>query len=332
MFNADLAVELLALTHTAQFQDRAQLTANPIVTNTLLSNGPTCFLNGAIVRNATAITGKSFKADTECFVARSDDDDVVVGFRGSETELFSKVGAFKDWVLTDFRANRIPYPPAPKTWPDQRWVHAGFWQAYDLVRNAVLGEVSRQTAKGSPARAIYVTGFSLGGALALLAALDIADAVPGTPVVLYTFAAPRAGDISLNRLLAERVRTSFHFAYRGDPFVHLPPIGPNFPVTFKQPINFDLAGIHAGLGNPGIPSVWQQYRSADQLIYIDRHNVVHQGFPPAKVALNFLDHDWPPYLSAIRRVRGKRRDQKAERESAPRDGRIDGVLSMMFGP
>jgi hypothetical protein len=332
MFNAELAVELLALTHTAQFQDSATLTAGTIVTNTLLANGATSFLNGAPVQNAVAISGKTFKADTECFVARSDDGDVVVAFRGSETDLFSKVGAFKDWVLTDFRANRIPYPPAPKTWPDQRWVHAGFWQAYAVVRNVVLAEVARQAAKGSPARAIYATGFSLGGALALLAALDIADAMPGTPVILYTFAAPRAGDVSLNRLLAERVRTSFHFAFRGDPFVHLPPIGPNFPVTFKHLATIDLAGIHVGLGNPGIPSVWQQYRSAEQLIYIDRHNVVHQGFPPAKVALNLLDHDWPPYLSAIRRIRGRRREGKAERAAEPRDGRIEGVLPMMFGP
>ena len=39
-------------------------------------------------------------------MARSRDDDVVVAFRGSETQFFDEVGAFKDWVLTDFRSGR----------------------------------------------------------------------------------------------------------------------------------------------------------------------------------------------------------------------------------
>ncbi len=99
------------------------------------------------MRDAVAIARKNFKSDTECFVARSDKNDVVVAFRGSETAFFDQEGAFRDWVLTDFRANRIAYPPAPKSWPDQRWVHAGFWQAYNLVRNELLAEVTRKVKK-----------------------------------------------------------------------------------------------------------------------------------------------------------------------------------------
>lgn len=297
MLDASLALELLALTHAAQFQDTATLAADPVVSSTLFGSKAPCLLKGATVRSARGITGKEFKSDTECFVSRSDDGDVVVAFRGSEP-IFDQSGAFKDWVLTDFRANRIAYPPAPKSWPDQRWVHAGIWQAYSLVRNVLLAEVSRQATGNSPARRIYVTGFSLGGALALLAALDVADGMRGTPVELFTFAAPRVGDESLNKLLAERVRKSTLIAFRGDPVVHLPPFGPNFPVTLKNPVSLDLAGIHIGLGKP-IPQVGQQYRTADNLFYIDKNAELHDRFPPAEVALNFKDHDWPPYCAAL---------------------------------
>ena len=298
MLDVKLALELLALTHVAQFSDAETLGAESEVKNTMLSDGSACLLDGAIVRDAVAIARKNFKSDTECFVARSDKNDVVVAFRGSETAFFDQEGAFRDWVLTDFRANRIAYPPAPKSWPDQRWVHAGFWQAYNLVRNELLEEVTRKVTKELVTFRIYVTGFSLGGALALLAALDIAEALPDEDVELFTFAAPRAGDESLNKLLAERVHSSTLIAFRGDPVVHLPPFGPNFPVTLKNPISLDLGGIHIGLGTP-LPQVGQQYRTAADLFYIDKDGAVKRGFPPAQVALNFRDHNWDRYSAAL---------------------------------
>lgn len=297
-FEVDLALELLALTHVAQISDAATLAAESEVINTLSGERSPCLLRAQTVRGAVGIADKDFKSDIECFVARSDAGDVVVAFRGSETRFFDQVGAFKDWVLTDFRANRIPYPPASKSWPDQRWVHAGFWQSYNLIRNELLAEVTRQATMCSAEGKIYVTGFSLGGALALLAALDIADGIRDRDVELVTFAAPRAGDESLNKLLTQRVKKSTLIAFRGDPVVHLPPLGPNFPLTLKKPFSVDLAGIHIGLGNP-LPQFGQQYRTADCLIYIDKDGAVNNRFPMAQVALNFSDHDWPPYLAAL---------------------------------
>jgi hypothetical protein len=236
--------------------------------------------------------------DVEAFVARSEGRDVVVAFRGSETTFFNHEGAFKDWALTDLRATRIPYPPAPKSWPDQRWVHGGFWDAYNLIRNRLLAEVTRQVEKEPVTRRIYVTGFSLGGALALLAALDIAEAHADEAVELFTFAAPRVGDANLNNLLAQRVDTSTLVAFRGDPVVHLPPLGPNFPVTFKHPMHLDLGGIHLGLGNP-LPQVGQQYRTADRLFYINKDREVKDRYPTAQVALNATDHTFGAYFTAL---------------------------------
>lgn len=300
-FNLTLAREMLALTHTAQFSEQAELLVKPEV-QTFIDKDRVlrkATLGGRLIRNATAITGTNFKSDIECFVARSDGDEVVVAFRGSETAFFDRAGAFKDWVLTDFRANRIAYPPAPGSWPDQRWVHAGFWQAYNLIRGQLLGEVVRRASSPRAARRVFVTGFSMGGALALLAALDIATSVGSIPVELHSFAAPRAGDASLNTLVKDRLAASFLMAFRGDPVVHLPPLGPNFPITFRHPINFNVGGIHVPMGNPAIPEVWQQYQTAHEIVYFKRNGEVKSHYPLGMVALRFNDHDFPPYRDAI---------------------------------
>ena len=308
LFDATLALELLALCGTAE-----NLTAAEILASTNLGT-----LNGHVVQSATPIFRENFKSDTECFVGRSDEfPDIVVAFRGSETRFFNKSGAFKDWALTDLRSNAIPYPPAPQSWPDRRYVHNGFWDAYNLVRNPLLAEVGKQTANlDPPAKRIYVTGFSLGGALALLAALDIADAVK-TPVELFTFAAPRVGDASLNKLLEKRLHKSTLITYRGDPVVHLPPLGPNFPVTFRHPVSFNPGGIHIPLGNP-VPQINQQYRTADRHFHINADGEVHERFPTAQIALRFNDHNFGVYQTALTNIKNAQTGSTASSATSTR--------------
>lgn len=55
-------------------------------------------------------------------------------------------------------------------------VHSGFLGAYDSVRNKVFRVVEQLTASRSAEEpwTVFVTGHSLGGALATLAAYDIA--------------------------------------------------------------------------------------------------------------------------------------------------------------
>lgn len=294
-FDAELALAMLAISSVAQFTSPATLINQEFVTSTLSDETDDQIrVRGGRLQNALPITRDNFKADTECFVARTELSDLVVAFRGSEP--FNEDGGFRDWVLTDFRANPIPYPPAPNGFPNKRRVHAGIWQAYNLVRNPMLAEVGRQAAP-TPVRRIFVTGFSLGGALALLAALDIADAM-AVPVELFSFAAPRVGDASLNKLVKERLDKSTLIAFRGDPVVHLPPLGPNFPVTFRHPVSIDPGGIHIPLGNP-LPQVNEQYRTADDLFYINDDGEVHDHFPLAQIALRFKDHNFGPYHDAI---------------------------------
>ncbi|MEF8732094.1 MAG: lipase family protein [Candidatus Accumulibacter meliphilus] len=333
--NVDLALEMLCLCDLAERFRGAQFDTLAEPTSTFLNlrtGNPAkpVRVRGSPIRAPKGLVANTGRADTECFVARTDAGDVVVAFRSSETRLFGNEGAFKDWFLTDLQSTRVHYPPAPGSTGDRRWVHSGFWHAYDPLRSRLLTEVARQADRGGKARAVYVTGFSLGGALAVLAALDIADALRSTDVHLVSIAAPRTGDASLNKLLDERAKSACSIGFRSDPTVHVPPIGPNLPLTFTHAVKIDIGSVQLGLGRPVVPQFAQQYRTPGDVFYIDADYVLHERWPAIQLALNFLDHNFARYRNALYAVRHDRREAEVAIAAAPRDGRIDGVLQMMF--
>lgn len=65
-------------------------------------------------------------------------------------------------------------------------VHSGFQFAYNVVADTVLKHAKAQSAR-YPSYRIVVTGHSLGGAVASIAALSIKAALPNIPLQLYTF-------------------------------------------------------------------------------------------------------------------------------------------------
>lgn len=86
---------------------------------------------------------------------------------------------------------------------------------------------------------IYVTGHSLGGALATIAAMDIvAEHDIDTLVNLYTFASPRVGDNvfadKFNEFVSDNKIQAFRFANSEDIVTKIP-----FPVWFKAGIDLD---------------------------------------------------------------------------------------------
>lgn len=118
---------------------------------------------------------------TQGFIAESDSF-LIVAFRGTEIfvpgkdSLASLRGAVVDSLAdADSRLVRAPAPA-------QGQVHRGFLKALDEV----FSQFGNLTAKGKP---VWLTGHSLGGALAILAAARL----PGIQGV-YTFGAPSVGD------------------------------------------------------------------------------------------------------------------------------------------
>jgi hypothetical protein len=120
---------------------------------------------------------------TAGFVAAGDEI-VTVVFRGTEDEL--------DW-RTNVRAAWITLQGGTR-------VHTGFFQAYWPILKTLFEAVER-LVRTAP-RPVYVTGHSLGGALALMATAELANhrsaAVRDCIAACYTFGCPRAGDASFD--------------------------------------------------------------------------------------------------------------------------------------
>lgn len=121
------------------------------------------------------------KSTTQGFLCRRNVPDepayLVLAFRGTE----QKIG---DW-LTDAQA--IP------TQKDGYRVHSGFYKAFNLVADDIKLALNDKACFDEHGKKLplYITGHSLGGALALLATKYIGHDEGGS---CYTFGAPRVGD------------------------------------------------------------------------------------------------------------------------------------------
>ena len=104
---------------------------------------------------------------------------LVLAFRGTEKKL-------SDWK-TDLKAELVPARDQNKIGR----IHKGFQEAYYSVESSIEAQLER--FHDCP---LYVTGHSLGGALAVVATRFI-DA--GKLAACYTFGGPRAGDLDLAR-------------------------------------------------------------------------------------------------------------------------------------
>ena len=120
---------------------------------------------------------------TQCYVA-SNEKFAVVAFRGSEAKLRegdSNVGhIFADWMAN------LNFAPEP--WEQGGNVHRGFKGALDEVWDDLEDYISNLHKSH---RKIWMSGHSLGAALATLAA-DRYGKVQG----LYTYGSPRVGDLN----------------------------------------------------------------------------------------------------------------------------------------
>uniref|UniRef100_A0A0D9W706 C2 domain-containing protein n=1 Tax=Leersia perrieri TaxID=77586 RepID=A0A0D9W706_9ORYZ len=130
---------------------------------------------------------------------------LVVAFRGTEQS------KWKD-LVTDLML--VPAGLNPERlggdFKQEVQVHSGFLSAYDSVRNRIIalvnnavGYMDEDSAENIPKWHVYVTGHSLGGALATLLALELSSSQMAKSgvifVTMYNFGSPRVG----NRRFAE---------------------------------------------------------------------------------------------------------------------------------
>jgi hypothetical protein len=103
-------------------------------------------------------------------------------------------------------------------------VHKGFCDQYSFVRAAILRQIERKRAC---LRDIVVTGHSLGGALATLAASDLACTFRDKRIHCYTFGSPRVGNEAFRKHFEHVVDGSWRVYNREDP-VSLVPMSHRF--------------------------------------------------------------------------------------------------------
>jgi triacylglycerol lipase len=147
--------------------------------------------------------------------------EAVVAFRGSLD--------FVD-ALANFRYLQEPYPFAPEAGS----CHGGFLAHYASLRGALLSAVRALPA----GLTLYVTGHSLGGGIATLAALDLAVNTAFNGPVVYTFGAPRVGDPEFAARFDATLAVSWRVVNAFDLVPLLPPEQIFDPLAVKKSYSF----------------------------------------------------------------------------------------------
>jgi triacylglycerol lipase len=170
---------------------------------------------------------------------------VIVAIRGTDLPKAKTSGAFTesamDWIYNlDVRLTAWP------TVNGDAHVHAGFLRAATGLFNEIAARVNELTGGGQ--RALWLTGHSLGGALATLCAHMF-----GTVQGVYVFGSPRVGDTAF---AAHYDRPLWRFSNSHDAVVTVPP---------KVPL---------------LSLLTRQYQHAGQSVWFDTNHAMSYGESP----------------------------------------------------
>ncbi|WP_270406219.1 lipase family protein [Paenibacillus timonensis] len=138
-------------------------------------------------------------------------DEIVIAFRGSSSA--------SNWV-----ADAIATQQKFKWAKDAGHTHRGFTGIYASSRRQIHSALRRLPED----KTLYITGHSLGAALATLCAMDIAANSNRVPI-LFTFGSPRVGDPDFVHAFAQQVPNSYRIHNEFDAVTHVP------PTIFKLP-------------------------------------------------------------------------------------------------
>jgi triacylglycerol lipase len=118
---------------------------------------------------------------TQAFLAKNDNL-FVLAFRGTEPRKIEDINA-------DIRAYKLSTKEGK--------VHAGFQEAYEQVADEI--EKSFLKSEESWVWPLYITGHSLGGALATVATQNLELKIKSQIAACYTFGSPRVGNMNYER-------------------------------------------------------------------------------------------------------------------------------------
>lgn len=147
---------------------------------------------------------------------------LVVAFRGTEQTRWKDLRTDLMLVPAGLNPERLG-----GDFKQEVQVHSGFLSAYDSVRNRIIsliklsiGYFSEDGLETIPKWQVYVTGHSLGGALATLLALELASSRMAKcgviSVTMYNFGSPRVGNRRFAEVYNEKVKDSWRVVNHRD--------------------------------------------------------------------------------------------------------------------
>lgn len=153
------------------------------------------------------------------FIAESEDQ-IVIAYRG--------YASYPEDLLASYDIFQVPYPFVKNAGKTSR----GFTCIYESTRNSLIGELN----KLDKAKKLFITGHNYGGALATLAALDIAINTGFKNPIVYTYGSPRIGDPDFACRFDKVVKESIRVVNTHDSF-------PTFPAK-EYPPPFTKDGLY----------------------------------------------------------------------------------------
>jgi triacylglycerol lipase len=180
--------------------------------------------------------GTSLEVEVPIAFIATKGNNIFVVFRGTKT--------IDEWI-SDADFPLVPYPPVS----NGALTEKGFTDIYGSL--GVVDEINQLAGMGNFEN-VFVTGHSLGAALAVLAIPDIIEHTDFKNPIMYSFAGPRAGNSDFMSLYDGFGITSWRVVNTNDEVPKLPPedlsyvhVDTGEPITFGKPITdpFDFDQI-----------------------------------------------------------------------------------------
>lgn len=163
--------------------------------------------------------------DSQAFVGFAEQQNaVIVSYRGTDPL------SITDW-LEDLQASKLDFEfPGCSSC----LIHKGFWDVFLSTVDDVVPAVEA-AMKSHPRARVWVTGHSLGGALAVHSSLHLAQL--GFPVTnVHTFGEPRVGNQAFAQFWNQQITAAsnanitsqYRVTHNADPVPHLPPVAMGF--------------------------------------------------------------------------------------------------------
>jgi len=184
-------------------------------------------------------------------------DRIIVAFRGSST--------LTNWILNFDFGKTSAYPLC-----DGCSVHSGFLTTWESVQDGVTN-AAKALVKAHPTAEVFLTGHSMGGSLAALAAAHFDFSQNITVHGVYTYGESRTGNEAFKNFYNSGTHVSWRLTHYKDPVPHLPPMMFNFHHISTEVFYNDESTSYKLCDGSGEDPTFSNDVAWDSLLYSSDH-------------------------------------------------------------